>query len=361
MATRLLAFSGLVFAGVPAPKRGMHSVEADKCRAMRRALFRTAAIPAVLAIVAGGLILSREAQTNPQLAGTRSGVSEAVARFTPPRVIDLMRKVARTSASLDDEDHDPDQAAVTWARRIPEEELRRVLATSPKDGSTILQFGPMRIRRDLVETIVRAAHDTDTDPALLMSIADKESSFAPTVKASTSSATGLVQFIDTTWLRVVRDFGVDHGLAREAAQIEGPDDRPYIADPATRQRILGLRNDPYLSAILAAEMLKHDGARIAGRIGRDLTDGETYLAHFLGPGDAEKFITKMVEEPKFAAPRLLPRPARANRSIFFAASHRKARSLSVADVHKKFEAMIGLRSERYRDVEKVTGVNAYAD
>ena len=224
-----------------------------------------------------------------------------------------------------------------------------------------MQIGAPADPSTVVSALRSAAAATGSDFNYLLGTAMRESSLKPGAQSSTSSATGLFQFIDTTWLRVVRDFGVDHGLAREAAQIEGPDDRPYIADPATRQRILGLRNDPYLSAILAAEMLKHDGARIAGRIGRDLTDGETYLAHFLGPGDAEKFITKMVEEPKFAAPRLLPRPARANRSIFFAASHRKARSLSVADVHKKFETMIGLRSERYRDVEKVTGVNAYAD
>ena len=140
---------------------------------------------------------------------------------------------------------------------------------------------------------MRAARKTDTDPTLLMSIADKESAFAPTVKASTSSATGLFQFIDSTWLRVVRDFGPQHGLDKEAAAIDSSDGPPSIADPAARRRILGLRNDPYLSAILAAEMLKHDAARIAARIGRELSDGETYLAHFLGPSDAEKFIAKL--------------------------------------------------------------------
>jgi hypothetical protein len=223
-----------------------------------------------------------------------------------------------------------------------------------------MQFGPMRIKRELVETVVRAARDTNTDPTLLMAIADKESAFAPTVKASTSSATGLFQFIDSTWLRVVRDFGGEFGLEKEAAAIDSSDGPPSVANPAERRRILALRNNPYLSALLAAKMLKTDAARIAARIGRGLSDGETYLAHFLGPSDAEKFIAKLVSEPRYAAPKLLPKPARANRSIFFAASHRKATGLSVADVHSKFETMMGLRAERYRDVEKLTGLTAYA-
>jgi hypothetical protein len=225
----------------------------------------------------------------------------------------------------------------------------------------ILQFGPMRVRRDLAETIVRAARDTDMDPALLMAIADKESSFAPSIRASTSSATGLFQFIDATWMRVVRDFGARHGLAQEAGIIQDAE-QGYGMSALARQRILALRNDPYLSALMAAEMLKADSARIASRIGRDLSEGETYLAHFLGPSDAEKFMSKVVEEPRYAAPKLLPKPAKANKSIFYARASRKTtKGLSVADVHRKFETMMGQRWERYRDVEKITGLTAYSD
>ena len=41
-------------------------------------------------------------------------------------------------------------------------------------SSDILKFGPMRIKQDLVATIVRAAKETNSDPVLLMAIADKE-------------------------------------------------------------------------------------------------------------------------------------------------------------------------------------------
>ncbi|MGU3538268.1 transglycosylase SLT domain-containing protein [Methylobacterium sp. A54F] len=232
------------------------------------------------------------------------------------------------------------------------------------DPNDILEFGPMKIRRHIVQTIVRAAQSVQTDPVLLMAVADKESSFITAVQAKTSSATGLYQFIERTWLGVVRDFGPKYGLAQEAALVV-PDanDRPSVTDPAERARILELRRDPYLSALMAGEMLKRDAARIALRIGRELSLGEVYLAHFLGPDDAESFLAKVVDKPKAAAAQLLPGPARANRSIFFAAGRgrRKAASLSVAQVHEKFEAMMSARGARYRDVRAVSGLVASAD
>ena len=237
-----------------------------------------------------------------------------------------------------------------------------LIPQGPNSGpDDILEFGPMRIRRHLVETIVKAARVTDIDPALLMAIADKESSFSTHVQARTSSATGLFQFIERTWLQVVRDFGAKHGLAKEAAAVQWVDDELVVADSGERARILELRRNPYRQAVLGAEMLSRDRTRIASRIGRALTRGETYLSHFLGPDDAERFMEKVVDQPNAAAATLLPRPAKANKPIFFAQVGRKAKSLSVAEVHGKFEAMMGLRLNRYRDVHEVAGPMAYAD
>lgn len=232
------------------------------------------------------------------------------------------------------------------------------------DPNDVLEFGPMKIRRHLVQKIIRAAQAVQTDPVLLMAVADKESSFKTEVQAQTSSATGLFQFIERTWLGVVRDFGPKHGLATDAALVvAGENGRPTVADPAERTRLLELRRDPYLSALMAGEMLKRDAARIALRIGRELTLGEVYLAHFLGPDDAEDFLASVVDKPTTAAAQMLPGPARANKSIFFAAQRgrRKAASLSVAQVHEKFEAMMSTRGARYRDVRSVAGVLAYAE
>ena len=337
--------------GLP-PLRQRLETNATRSRAHKAVLLRSLFVPLGLAVVAAGVITTRvdEAQA-PRVAQ---------AELVAPPSFNLLDKIEAAVES--DFTFDIDRI-LEQASRTVRSNLRDTSEGSERARSglpNILQFGPMRVRRDLVETIVRAARETDMDPALLMSIADKESSFAPSVKASTSSATGLFQFIDTTWMRVVRDFGAKHGMAEEAALIEEAELRGSMSS-ANRQSILNLRNDPYLSALMAAEMLKADSARIASRIGRDLSEGETYLAHFLGPSDAEKFMSKVVAEPRYAAPKLLPKPARANRSIFYEKSRRKPQSLTVADVHRKFENMMGMRWERYRDVEKVAGLTAYSD
>ena len=227
-----------------------------------------------------------------------------------------------------------------------------IITTKPDElglSGDLLKFGPIRIKQELVSTIVRAARETKADPVLLMAIADKESSFVTSIGATTSSAVGLFQFVEGTWFKVVREFGTDHGLAREATLLAGDESL------STKERtlILDLRKNPYLAALMAAEMLKRDAAEIGEKLGRKLTNEEIYLAHFLGPGDAYKFLASVDATPKLAAAKLLPKPARANRPIFFAHSGRKSKSLSVAEVHRKIELAMGLRLDRYRNVTDI--------
>ena len=139
-------------------------------------------------------------------------------------------------------------------------------------------------------------------------------------------------------------------MRKEAAAIAWADDELVVADAGERARILDLRREPYISALLAAEMLKRDAQRIGRRIGRELTPGETYLAHFLGPDDAERFMEKVVGDPDTIAATLLPKPAKANKPIFFASVGRKQKGRSIAEVYQKFQAMMDMRLDRYRDV-----------
>jgi soluble lytic murein transglycosylase-like protein len=79
----------------------------------------------------------------------------------------------------------------------------------------VLVFEQMRVTRWLAETVVRAAQVTDVDPAYLMALADKESSFLPDNKARTSSAEGLFQFVEGTWLQVLRRYGPSTATQRK--------------------------------------------------------------------------------------------------------------------------------------------------
>jgi hypothetical protein len=223
-------------------------------------------------------------------------------------------------------------------------------ARSANDPQELLQFDDMRVPRWIVETILKAADVTGVDPVYMMALADKESSFVPANKASTSSAEGLFQFISSTWLEVVRSFGAKHGLAAEAAAITRSGGQLTIQDEATREHVLGLRRDPYLSALMAAEMMKRDRAKVEKRLGRSISRSEFYLAHFFGVDSASKFMELLDGKPKQSAPRVFPKAAKANKTLFFAKKGRKTRQLTVAEVYSKIDGMIDKRLDRYQGV-----------
>lgn len=255
-----------------------------------------------------------------------------------------------------DSDFSLEQAALTWSHRLGRD-------AEIADAPGVMRFGSVKVQQSIVERVVKAAQTTEMDPALLMAIADKESNFSSTAKARTSSASGLFQFVEKTWLKALRTFGWRHGHSDAAAAIAGNEDATPRITPQRRAQILNLRNDPYLSAALAAEMLKKDSAKIAEKIGRPLTPGETYLIHFLGPDDAARFMKTMEEAPHTSAAALLPRPARANRPIFYEQAGRKLKDRSVSEVHQAFETMMGSRTSRYEDVatKLPAGATAYVE
>ncbi|MCG7394783.1 lytic transglycosylase domain-containing protein [Microvirga sp. ACRRW] len=213
-----------------------------------------------------------------------------------------------------------------------------------------MEFEEMRVPLWIVDTIMRASELTGADPVYMMALADKESSFLPGNKASTSSAVGLFQFISSTWLEAVRSFGPKHGLIMEASSIERQDGKLAVADEVKREYILGLRRNPYISALMAAEMMQRDKTKIEKSLGRKLSRSEFYLSHFFGVDSASRFIALVDDTPKKSAKSAFPRAAQSNKSLFFAQNGKKTRQLSVSEVYDKIDTMIDKRLERYSDV-----------
>ena len=217
----------------------------------------------------------------------------------------------------------------------------------------VLVFEQMRVPRWLAETVVRAAQVTSVDPAYLMALADKESSLLPENKARTSSAEGLFQFIEGTWLEVLRRYGPKHGYAAEAEAIQIVQGRPVVSDSNERERILSLRGDPYLSALMAGEMITTHRQILAGKVARDPSFAELYMAHFLGVNGASRFVALLSDTPEKRASEAFPRAAKANSALFFdkkEAARAKAKALSVAEVQGRVGAMIDKRVARYASV-----------
>jgi len=193
------------------------------------------------------------------------------------------------------------------------------------DPNEVLVFEQMRVPRWLGETLVRAARVTNVDPAYLMALADKESSLLPDSKAHTSSAEGLFQFIEGTWLEVLRRYGPKHGYAAEAEAIRLVQGRPVVSDDKDRERILRLRRDPYLSALMAGEMINTHRETLAGKVARDPSFAELYMVHFLGVNGASRFMALLNDKPRKSASNASPPAAKANHALFFVSKKDAAR------------------------------------
>lgn len=164
-----------------------------------------------------------------------------------------------------------------------------------------------------VETPTRqAARAVGVPQRFLDALIVQESGGNPDAKASTSSATGHAQFIDSTWIRMMRQYGHRYGF--------GETQMNEISEP----ELLALRRDPQWAAIMAAEYARENALALRGALGREPRQHEVYLAHFLGSGDAVDIIRAAEQDrrrergrARSAASVVSPASAAANRSVFY--------------------------------------------
>lgn len=183
----------------------------------------------------------------------------------------------------------------------------------------------------------RAGARNGVDFDYLLQTAIRESSLNPSAKAQTSSATGLFQFIESTWLEVMKSEGPRLGYQDFADHIEEHEGEFFVSNPAVRQQILQLRNDPQVASDMAAAFTRRNGDYLMGKFGRMPSPGELYIAHFLGPSGAERFFELGLQNPNADAAAAFPRPAAANPSIFY----ENGRPRSVREV---YEALVARHS-----------------
>jgi hypothetical protein len=198
---------------------------------------------------------------------------------------------------------------------------------------------PTTAGQGVLGAIRNASQKTGVDFSYLVRTADRESALDPQAKASTSSATGLFQFIDQTWLQTVKEDGPILGLSSVADKINKTTSGQYVVDdPATRRSILDLRKDPDISAQMAAALTRRNHAHLSASLGREPSAGELYIAHFMGAGGATDFIRLVAGRPDSSAAAAFPQQARANPSIFF---DRSGSALPAAAVYDKLVRTFG--------------------
>lgn len=125
----------------------------------------------------------------------------------------------------------------------------------------------------------------------LQATALMESGGKANAKAGTSSAAGLFQFTEGTWKQMTKEMGKDYSLED--------------------------RFDPKKSAEVMGYFTQKQKTQLEKGTGKDASNTDLYMAHFLGAGGATKFINAMNKDPNIIAAELDPKAAAANKSIFY--------------------------------------------
>ena len=212
------------------------------------------------------------------------------------------------------------------------------MSVDPTSVTAVQGLDPSRAR--IAGAIKQASDSTGASFGYLVAAAKIESNLQPTAAASTSSARGLYQFIEQTWLGTVKQAGTSFGYGQYADAITKQPSGTYtVSDPALKQQILKLRDDPAANAAMAGVLTQSNSFKLVSSIGRRPGDNELYMAHFLGVGGAARLISTNDTNPQANAAQMFPQAAQANRPIFYDRSG-DARSVGgvYAELTRRYEA-----------------------
>ena len=194
--------------------------------------------------------------------------------------------------------------------------------------------------KDAIQT---AARESGIDPNLLTAIAWRESRFDPGAGNRHSSAQGLLQFTTGTWLQAVRNYGAQHDLGGYAAAIKRDKSGALVVpEKGVMAAILRLRNDPVLSAKLAADSMTQGRATIQGRLGRNVKPTDLYLMHVLGPTGAERFLTAVARHPSESSTKVVSYDVMRNAGLLA----RDGRTMTVGNTYAAASAMLNAQRAR---------------
>ncbi|KZL21234.1 Transglycosylase SLT domain protein [Pseudovibrio axinellae] len=195
----------------------------------------------------------------------------------------------------------------------------------------------------------KASSKTGTSFDFLLQAAARESSFDPKAKAKTSSASGLFQFIESTWLETLKKNGEELGLEDYSAHIRVDAKGKYQVDNAhLRKQLLDLRYDPEVSSLVAGALAKDNASGLSNSLGREPSEGELYLAHFLGVTGSLRLLNAVQDAPQKKAADLFPLQARSNKAVFY---NREGQARGVLDVH---ERLVGRFNDTIAKLDKAT-------
>lgn len=199
----------------------------------------------------------------------------------------------------------------------------------------------------VLEAVREAVEATKLDPVLLLTLARAESSFDPSARNRLSTARGLLQFTRDAWLETVRQFGPRHGLSGYADAISSNRaGHLYTAHPATLRAILRLRDNPQLSAVMAAERIAQQRLVLERVLGHEASVTDLYLLHVLGQHGVTRFLTALQRNPALPSVNVIGASTQRNAGLFM----RGGCPLTVGQIYTQIGTQMLAERDEYRPV-----------
>lgn len=140
--------------------------------------------------------------------------------------------------------------------------------------------------------LVKDYQNNEPNKTYLEKVALVESGGNPNAKAKTSSAVGQFQFVEGTWKDIVKRYKLGYTLED--------------------------RKDPVKSAKVMELYTQENEKALKPVLGRNLTDSEKYLGHFLGVAGAKSVFLASKKDPNMPVNYYIsPKSLEANKSVFY--------------------------------------------
>lgn len=233
-------------------------------------------------------------------------------------------------------------------------------------GSLRYYLKTQDINPQSINAIYEASLKTGTDFGVLALSAMLESDFGGNKFSPTSSARGLFQFIDSTWLILVKKYGNKADLIKEANAIHMNSKTGKLevkeSDTISRNSILELRhNDKIASLIKAYHLLEEKEAlEEIGIKNPHVTD--FYLVHMLGTGLAKKlYALKNKESGEQLAMSESGFRSAADLNPYFFFASAKDQPLTAGQAYTRFYSHVMQAIFKLREIEDEHGIGKDID
>lgn len=213
----------------------------------------------------------------------------------------------------------------------------------------------------LIDDIYEASTITHIDFELLIITAMIESDLGRVTKSSTSSARGIFQYIEPTWLVLIKRYGsrIGQNNYADSIVINTESYLPEIVSDSqfTIKDILALRDNTKIASLIKAYQLKNEAKIIAKyKAGQRINATDHYIVHMLGLSQARTFYTLLRNESSNILANLknkgFKEAIRLNPTFFYNAQNK---ALSAAEAYTQFHRKISQQYKRLHMISEKYG------